>query len=100
MAKKAKRRPWSTTDVRTLKTAAKEDPGVEHCKNIETDRRRDSPKGFQPRAVPRFASLISAYSKSIRVKSSAKMAGLSHICIMGHGLRLCAVSAPSRLMLT
>jgi hypothetical protein len=36
----------------------KEDTGVEHCQNIETDRRGYPPKGIQPRPVPRLASLI------------------------------------------
>src|SRR5207344_567407 len=36
----------------------KEDTGVEHCQNIETDRRGYPPKGIQSRPLPRFASLI------------------------------------------
>src|SRR5271169_1835807 len=36
----------------------KEDTGVEHRQNIETDRRGYPPKGIQPRPVPRLASLI------------------------------------------
>ena len=35
----------------------KEDTGVEHCQNIETDRRGYPPKGIQSRTVPRFANL-------------------------------------------
>jgi hypothetical protein len=36
----------------------KEDTGVEHRRNIETDRRGYPPKGIQSRPVPRFATLI------------------------------------------
>jgi hypothetical protein len=36
----------------------KEDTGVEHRQNIETDRRGYPPKGIQSRPVPRLASLI------------------------------------------
>src|SRR5271169_5652979 len=36
----------------------KEDTGVKHRQNIETDRRSHPPKGIQSRPVPRFASLI------------------------------------------
>ena len=44
----------------------KEDTGVKHRQNIETDRRGYPPKSIQSRPVPRFASLIQFNQFTVR----------------------------------
>jgi hypothetical protein len=59
MAKKSKHRCMDDSRRSYAKDRCqKEDTGVEHCQNIETDRRGHPPKSIQSRPVPRFASLI------------------------------------------
>ena len=60
MAKKSKkRRAWTATEIRELKSLAqKEDRRGKDCQEVEKDGRRHAPKGVQHRALARFPFLI------------------------------------------
>ena len=59
MAKrKKKRRAWTSSELRELKTMAQEDQGIANCQEAEENRRRDASKGFQHRALARLPFLI------------------------------------------
>ena len=61
MPRNSKRRSWTSSDVRTLKTnGTKENTGGEHRPELKAHRRCYSAEGFQFGAIAQFASLISA----------------------------------------
>ena len=66
----------------------KEDTGVEHRQNIETDRRGYPPKGIQSRPVPRFASLIQF--NQFNGQEAPPTGGLSFTLAKSPNLRLSA----------
>jgi hypothetical protein len=59
MAKKSKRRAWTTADVRMLKTAARKKTRASSiARTLKRTEGATPPEGIQPRPVPRLASLI------------------------------------------
>ena len=59
MKKRSKRRPWTSVQVRELKSLAKKSAREENCKDSEAHRRRDPPKGIQSRVVAGLSRVTS-----------------------------------------
>jgi hypothetical protein len=80
----------------------KEDTGVEHCQNIETDRRSYPPKGIQSRTVPRFASLravqLAQESEAPPLCGALILSASIHLDLVGSVRDLLSQRVPARAL--